>query len=312
MKLLRLEFTLTTRCNSQCIHCQADASPSRNEVMSVEDAFNYLTEATAISKLDSFMIFGGEPMLYPKRTIAIIKKGHQLRIPKIEMITNGIWGKNKETAEKLAMKLKTAGLNTINISIDAFHLRYIPIKYPQNAALASLKAGINNIVYNVAVIDSINAQNEFDKKTAQVLKKLEPKRIDVRIVNIVPVGRALQNLSQNFQQTSLNGPCEGEAITGNTLTDPESICIEPSGSANICWNLPIGNAQSISLRRLITEYKWKRNSITKILVEEGPTGLLKLPEARSVQFQEKQYINKCHFCIAIRKALRPFYQTIYS
>lgn len=312
MKLMRLEFTLTTRCNSQCLHCQANASPSRNEVMGVKDAFNYLTEATAISKLDSFMIFGGEPMLYPERTIVIIKKSHQLRIPKIEMITNGVWGKSKETAEKLAMKLKTAGLNAINISVDAFHLQYIPIKYPQNAALASLKAGIKNVVCNVAVIDSINAKNEYDMKTAQILKKLEPIGIDVRLVNIVPAGRALQNLSQYFQQTSLNGPCEGEPITGNTLTDPESICIEPSGSANICWNLPIGNAKSISLRRLITEYEWRRNSITKILVEEGPTGLLKLPEARSFQFQEKQYINKCHFCIEIRKALKPYYLTAYS
>ncbi|MGC9346020.1 MAG: radical SAM protein [Candidatus Bathyarchaeales archaeon] len=142
MDFRRLEFTLTTKCNSQCIHCQANASPLKNEVMEIKDAHNYLAEATAVSNLESFMVFGGEPMLYPKRAIAIIKKAHQLRIPKIEMITNGVWGKNKEDAEKLAMKLKTAGLNTINISVDAFHLQYIPLEYPRNAALASLKAGI--------------------------------------------------------------------------------------------------------------------------------------------------------------------------
>ncbi len=312
MKLQRLEFTLTTRCNSQCIHCQADASPSKNEVMEVKDAFNYLTEAIAVSKLDSFMIFGGEPMLYPERTITLIKKAHHLRIPKIEMITNGVWGKSKETTEKLAMKLKTAGLNAINISVDAFHLQYIPIKYPQNVAIASLKASIENVTFNIAVIESLNAINEYDMKTAQIVKKLEPIGIDVHIVKIVPTGRALQNLSQYFQQTSLNGPCEGEPLTDNTLTDPESICIEPSGSANICWNLPIGNAKSIPLRRLIIEYEWDRNSITRILVDEGPRGLLNLPEARSFHFQEKQYINKCHFCIEIRKALKPYYLNAYS
>lgn len=74
MKLKRLEFTLTRKCNSQCIHCQADASPSRREVMQVKDAYNYLAEATAVSDLESFMVFGGEPMLYPKRVIAISKK----------------------------------------------------------------------------------------------------------------------------------------------------------------------------------------------------------------------------------------------
>lgn len=312
MKLQRLEFTLTTRCNSQCIHCQTDASPSKKEVMGVKDAYNYLTDAAAVSKLKSFMIFGGEPMLYPERAIAIIKKAHQLRIPKIEMITNGVWGKNKEAAEKLATKLNTAGLNAISISVDAFHLQYIPIEYPQNAALASLKAGIENVTWNVAVIESINATNEYDKKTAQILKRLQSIGIEVHTVKIVPAGRAVQNLRRYFQHTSLEGPCEEEPLTGDTLTDPESICIEPSGSANICWNLPIGNAKSAPLKKLITEYEWRRNPITKTLVEEGPTGLLKLPEARSFQFRKKHYVNKCHLCIQIRRALKPYYPNAYS
>ena len=113
MKLNRLEFTLTRKCNSQCIHCQADASPLRKGVMQAKDAYNYLAEANAVSDLESFMIFGGEPMLYPKRAIAIFNKASQFRIPKIDMITNGIWGKNKPTAEKLARELKTAGLTPL-------------------------------------------------------------------------------------------------------------------------------------------------------------------------------------------------------
>jgi hypothetical protein len=125
--------------------------------MAVEDACNYLTDAAAVSELESFMIFGGEPMLYPERAIAIIKKAHEMRIPKIEMITNGVWGKDGEAAEKLAIKLKTAGLNTIHIGVDAFHLQYLPIEYPRNAALASLKADIESVTWNVAVIESIGA-----------------------------------------------------------------------------------------------------------------------------------------------------------
>jgi hypothetical protein len=312
MNLKRLEFTLTRKCNSQCIHCQADASPLRKGVMQVKDAYNYLAEATAVSDLESFMIFGGEPMLYPKRAIAIFKKASQFRIPKIDMITNGVWGKNKATAEKLATKLKTAGLNTINISVDAFHLQYIPLEYPINAALASLKAGIENITWNVAVIDSINATNEYGKKTAQILKSLQPIGLEAGTVRIVPAGRAIQNLRQYLTPTSLYGPCEEEPLEGNTLTNPESITIEPSGSADICWNLPIGNAKRVPLKRLITEYDWRRNPITRILVEEGPVGLLKLPEARDYEFQEERYINKCHLCTEIRKILRLDYPNAYS
>lgn len=312
MKLQRLEFTLTTRCNSQCIHCQADASPSKSDVMDVEDAYNYLTDTAAISKLKSFMIFGGEPMLYPERAIAIINRAHELRIPKIEMITNGVWGRNKEAAEEFAVRLKTVGLSSVHISVDAFHLQYIPIEYPRNAALASLKAGIENIVWNVAVIESINAANEYDTKTVQVLRKLQPIGIDAHTVKIIPVGRAAQNLRHYFQPASLHGPCEGDPLEGNTLREPESICIEPSGSACICWKLPIGNAKSVPLRRLITEYEWRRNRVTRILVKEGPTGLLRLPEARSFRFREERYVSKCHLCIDIRRALKPHYPNAHS
>jgi len=312
MELKRLEFTLTRKCNSQCIHCQANASPLRKGVMQVKDAHNYLAEATAVSNLESFMIFGGEPMLYPKRTIAMFNKASQFGITKIQMITNGVWGKNKATAEKLAKKLEAAGLNKVNISVDAFHIQYTPLEYPMNAALALLEAGIEDIKWNVALIESINAANEYDKKTAQILKTLQPIGIEANTFRITPAGRAIQNLRQYLTPTSLYGPCEEEPLEGNTLTNPESICIEPSGSANICWNLPIGNAKHVSLKQLITEYDWRRDPITRILVEEGPVGLLKLPEARDYQFQQEEYINKCHLCMEIRKILKPHYPNAYS
>jgi len=88
--------------------------------MDVRDAHNYLAEATAVSNIESFMVFGGEPMLYPREVIAAFGKAHQLEIPRIEMITNGVWGKDRKTAEKLAAKLKKAGLNKVNISVDLF------------------------------------------------------------------------------------------------------------------------------------------------------------------------------------------------
>ncbi len=271
--------------------------------MDVNDAYAYLTEVAAVSRLKSFMVFGGEPMLFPGRTIAIFKKTRLLGIPKIEIITNGVWGRDKEKAEKLAGKLKAAGLNDANVSVDAFHAQHIPIEYPQNAALALLKAKVEDVKWNVAVVESIDAENEYDKKTRQILEKLEPVGIGANYVKMMPVGRAVQNLRQFFPHTSLSGPCEGEPIIGNPLTNPESICIEPLGAVNVCWNLAIGNAKKTPLSRIISEYDWQEIPLIKILVEEGPTGLLKLPEAHDYKFQENHYINRCHLCIEIRKTL---------
>jgi len=71
--------------------------------MIVSDGHNYLAETTTVSELEAFMVFGGEPMLYPNRVIAILQKAKSLKIPEIEMLTNGIWGKDKHVAEKLAV-----------------------------------------------------------------------------------------------------------------------------------------------------------------------------------------------------------------
>jgi len=303
MNLRRLELTLTTKCNSQCIHCQANASPLKNDVMGVKDAHNYLEEATAVSNLESFMVFGGEPMLFPERAIAIFEKAHQLGIPRIDMITNGVWGKDRENAEKWAERLKNAGLNKVNISVDAFHARYIPVDSSRNAALVLLKVDVKDVKWNVAVVESIDAENEYDKKTKQILKKLEPVGIDASFVKIVPVGRAAQNLREFFKREQLYGSCEGDPIIGNVLTNPDSICIEPSGSVNICSKLAIGNARQTPLGKIISTYDWQKNSTIRTLVEEGPIGLLKLSEAHDFEFQENNYINKCHLCIEIRKAL---------
>jgi hypothetical protein len=66
----------------------------------------------------------------------------------------------------------------------------------------------------------------------------------------MPAGRAVQNLRQYFHPTSLDGSCENEPVIGNVLTNPESICIEPSGEVDICWHLAIGNAKEMPLNRI--------------------------------------------------------------
>jgi hypothetical protein len=269
--------------------------------MDVRDARNYLTEAVKVADLKSFMVFGGEPMLHPTEAIAIFKKAQQLKIPSIDMLTNGIWGRDKETAERLAKKLENAGLNTLGISVDAFHLEHIPLECPRNAAQASLEAAIEKVTWNVAVIESLNGANHYDKMTAHILKELEPVGIEAHIHKVVAAGRALQTIPQYFQKTRLDGPCEGETPMENTLTNPQCLTIEPSGSVNICWHLSIGNARETPLSRVISEYDWQRNPLIRTLVEEGPMGLLERQKSRAGRFEKSKCVNKCHLCVEVRK-----------
>jgi hypothetical protein len=303
MELERLEFTLTTKCNSQCLHCQANASPSMSDVMRVSDAHSYLEEAVSVSELESFMVFGGEPMLYPERVVAIVRRAKRLGLPSIEMLTNGVWGKNYDSAEKLALGLEKAGLDTVGVSVDAFHLSHIPLEFPRNAAMALVKAGVQDVSWNVTVVESMDAMNEFDVKTAEILKILEPVGIEAHIHKTMPVGRTLHSLRGYFRSTPLDGSCPGESLIGNVLSSPKSICVEPSGEVDICWHLAIGNAKQAPLSQILGDYDWRKNFIIRTLVEEGPMGLLKSNEELFGQFRRDEYVNKCHLCTEARKRL---------
>lgn len=312
MNLNRLEFSLTTKCNSQCVYCQADAGPWLNEVMELSDARNYLSETVKVAHLESFLLFGGEPMLYPTRAVAILKKAQHSSIRKISMLTNGIWGKEKPEAEKLAERMKDSGLNVLGISVDAFHLQFIPLEYPRNAAQAAVKAGIEQVTWNVAVLESLDGANHYDKITRHILEELKSVGIEAHVHKVSAAGRALQTMLQYFTRTSLDGPCEGETPMENTVKNPQSITIEPSGDVDICWHLSIGNAKDTPLSQIISNYDWRKNPIFKTLAEEGPIGLLKRYESQIGHFEKSAFVNKCHLCTEIRRALDTENTNLYS
>ena len=276
--------------------------------MEVEDGLRYLEETVAVTRLDSFMIFGGESMLYAERTIRLFRKANELRIPEIELITNGFWGRDLKTARKLATELKEAGVTDVLISVDAFHLPHIPLDGPRNAAMASVDAGIKRVRWNIAVLESIDAQNKYDRGTREIAKILEPLDIEMSFNEIWPQGRARTNLKRFFPRKSLEGDCPDEK---NTLVGPTCINMDPAGWASICWYMAIGNAKRTSLSRILTGYRWEKHPVTRTLVEKGPIGLIDLPECKGFKLQEKEYIDKCHICCELRRHMRKAYPEMY-
>jgi len=308
MSVKRLEFVLTEKCNSRCAHCQGFHSPEREGIMEIEDGLNYLEDTTSVAKLDSFMIFGGESMLYPERTIKLFQRAKELGIPEIELITNGFWGENPEKTKTLASELKEAGVTDILISVDTFHLSYIPLDSPRNAAIASLEAGIKRVRWNVAILESVDAPNRYDKQTKEILRILAPLNLEIHFNKVLPQGRAIRNLKSFFPKQSLKGDCPEKETT---LVNPNCVSLDPAGWVSICWNMAIGNAKKVPLPKLLTEYDWKKHPIIKTLVEKRPLGLIDFPETEGFDFQEERYVDKCHLCCNLRKLRRKTYPEMY-
>jgi hypothetical protein len=89
----------------------------------------------------------------------------------------------------------------------------------------------------------------------------------------------------------------------NTVKNPQSITIEPSGEVDICWHLSIGNALDTPLGQIIKNFDWRKIPILQTLAEEGPMGLLKQYKSQVGHFKKDAYINKCHLCTEVRRAI---------
>ena len=93
-----------------------------------EAAARVVREACDKFSIDSVMTFGGEPLLYIDEVCAIHKAAYEMGIPKRQVITNGYFSKDTDVIKRIAARLAENGVNSIALSVDAFHQETIPIE----------------------------------------------------------------------------------------------------------------------------------------------------------------------------------------
>lgn len=115
-----LRLSLTDRCSLACIYCVGPDElrarnmrrPGRKTDLEPEQYARMVGRMHELLKLTSVRLTGGEPLLYRnvEQLVALLK---QMGIPEVNLTTNAV-----ELAGR-AEKLKAAGLDRINVSLDA-------------------------------------------------------------------------------------------------------------------------------------------------------------------------------------------------
>ncbi len=109
-----LRVSLVSACNLGCIYCtlgEYSDKPKKNQRPAEEFLANIARLHQELS-LDTIRLTGGEPLLYHELP-ALIEGIQALGIPNIRLTTNGF------LLERLAPALKHAGLQSVNVSLDA-------------------------------------------------------------------------------------------------------------------------------------------------------------------------------------------------
>jgi cyclic pyranopterin phosphate synthase len=142
----KLRISLTDRCNMRCIYCmpQGDVNWFKEEdILNFDEILRLVAILTDLG-IEKVRLTDGEPLLRPNLEDFIVSLKRMNAIKSISMTTNGLL-----LADKVK-RLKEAGLESVNISLDSF-----------KAARFKAITGIDGFK---KVMDSINAADTIGLK----------------------------------------------------------------------------------------------------------------------------------------------------
>jgi cyclic pyranopterin phosphate synthase len=169
----------------KCQYCHHEGERDAKEDMMTPDEIAKITSLAAKLGVKKVKITGGEPLLRADITEIIEKIRRINSITEISMTTNGVLLSEK------AVKLKKAGLNRVNVSLDTIN----PVKYNNITGVDALKKvqegiekavsiGLNPVKINMVVLKGINS-DEIDT----MIKWAQGKQLILQLIELIPLGR---------------------------------------------------------------------------------------------------------------------------
>lgn len=197
-----LRVSITDRCNLRCVYCMgsedAKTYASHWKLLHYKEILEVVRCAAELG-VTKIRLTGGEPLVHPD----IIEITKQIRnMPGIEdlsLTTNGV------LLDEFAEKLKAAGLNRVNISLDSLNpARYRKItrdgeleKVLQGLD-AALSHGLEPVKINVVLMRNCN-----DVEIPDFISLALNRKLIVRFIEYMPIDHHDENYLQSFVPASL-------------------------------------------------------------------------------------------------------------
>lgn len=191
-----LRISVTDLCNLRCKYCMPEegiCKTNHKDILSVEEIVEIarVFEGLGIKKI---RITGGEPLIR-KGIVDIFRGIGKLEgIEDLAMTTNGI------LLKKHAKDLKSAGLDRVNISLDTLdekkysHItRGGKLKDVMEGIEAAKEIGLTPIKINTVLVGGFN-----DDEIEDFVRLTEKEEIDVRFIELMPIGEAIKYESKHF------------------------------------------------------------------------------------------------------------------
>ncbi len=298
-----LDLILTYQCPSRCRHCMYHARPGNAPSISSEAVESCLE----FPDFQSISIHGGEPLLFPEEVFSMLELARNNGIDDNWLITNGFWGEGRERAKETLTVLRESGLANICFSVDAFHQEWIPFAAVLTCLEEALSFDFTTVSVDAYFLEGRDADNPWDRKTSELLTCILHPGVEVNERGLTFYGRG-SGLTEGLDKERLpGGRCSPPFWLGPSLESPHTVELDPYGNVTLCPGIRIGDAYEEPLPTTLADYDYRDHPILKVIVEDGPIGLVDLAENLSIKYPE-QYVDECHMCYELRRLLRPHYK----
>lgn len=176
-----LRVSVTQRCNLNCVYCGKGDCTKKAEELSPNQYFK-IVKAFSKCGIKKVRITGGEPLVRSDITEIISLIRTIPEIEKISLTTNGVYLK------KYARELKSAGLDSVNISLDSTDgstYRHLTGADVLEKVLEGIdeaeKVGLEPIKINAVLMKGVNSDG-----AGELINLAKEHKIDVRFIELMP------------------------------------------------------------------------------------------------------------------------------
>jgi GTP 3',8-cyclase len=190
-----LRISITDRCNERCLYCMpegfSDWKP-RGEILTYEEILEAVEAAVQIG-FKKFRVTGGEPLVR-KDVVSFIQRLSKIQgVETMGMTTNGT------RLASLAQALRDAGLQTLNVSLDALTADiYRKITHGEvgpvlDGIKAAIGAGFKSVKLNTVLIRGMNEQEIWP-----LIRFAAEHGLTIRFIELMPVSLSEMLTEKNF------------------------------------------------------------------------------------------------------------------
>ncbi len=287
MKYNSVCFTLHRACNAECEMCCSSSSPKSKEKLELGKIKKFIESTKEIEEIKEIAITGGEPFLnFPAlKEITYISS---LMGKKVNIMTNGYWAKDYETAYSAISELKRIGLSSLGTSCDRFHQKYIPIENIKNLLRAA-----NDLKIPVG----INLIYEENNTMGKLINQIQEEFIELKLLPFqwMPVGRAKEYLDEkDIRKVKI--PEILYCYNFSAFTIDYNKKIYPCCSPYIFnTDLVVGEYDNITCKEALM--KLKNNRILAMLRKRGFHYFLELIRKNNINIDIPEFIeSNCELC----------------